>query len=157
GLILTLRDGNATDDTTNAEMGITNVVGTAGGDTILGNAQGNQLLGAAFQDDRAGTSTWNGREQIVLLDFTSYNDTIAGNAIAQESYTPAERTAILNGIAADYAAFNAAFSGGGKQAFYFTLSQSDAITESIRTGGGGVQNVDYATLYFNRTPSNGQP
>jgi Ca2+-binding RTX toxin-like protein len=147
GLDVTLTDAN----------GIENVVGTAGADTISGNARDNQLFGADLLDGRAGTSTWNGPTQVVLLDFDSYtnNDPLTGpEATNEHLYTTDERNAIQALIAADYQPFNDAFGKNGLVPFYFTQSATDAANTSLSTGGGGV----YTTLYFNKTPpTTGRP
>jgi hypothetical protein len=53
--------------------GIENVMGTAAADTIIGNARANYLSGARLPDDRiTSVSEWNGRIQVVYLDFDTY-------------------------------------------------------------------------------------
>jgi Ca2+-binding RTX toxin-like protein len=132
GLSLTLSSGSPV-------PGIENVVGTAFGDTILGNDRANVLLGADQLDDRyVNPAGWNGvKTQVVLLDFDTY--TVSGDHV----YMPPERDAIQQQIAADYAEFH----------YVFTQSAATAAATSQSTGGGG----QYATIFFNKTPPNGLP
>jgi hypothetical protein len=121
--------------------GISNVIGTRFDDTILGNGRDNKLFGGASAGADSinpvvmppvspATPTWDGRTQIVYLDFTSSTST-TGNG--QFVYTTAVRNAILAGLQQIYQGFE----------FQFTLVQP--------------QSGPYATVFFNKTPPTGLP
>ncbi len=120
-LSLTLTSGNA----------LENVFGSSYDDVITGNAKDNLLLGGGGRDSLvgvAGNDTLQaGATEDVYLDF----DTFA--AADKHFYIASERTAILNRLVADYAAFN----------YVFTLTPP--------TGG------DFVTIFFNKTPNGNQP
>ncbi len=104
--------------------GVENVVGTEFADEILGNSRDNRLLGADLFSFPPTTlpPILNSPIQWVLLDFDS--ETQAGDW----NYSPTERDAIEARIAADYAAFNFAFT-----------QDADRIPTT-----------EFATLFFNK-------
>src|SRR5262249_25261571 len=89
--------------------GIENLTGTAFGDTLVGNDRNNDLRGADLLDDRAGVAPgWNGKTQVVLLDFDTYTnrDPLTGPQDQHEHfYMAQERAAVQSRIEADYQAF----------------------------------------------------
>lgn len=118
-LMLTLSDA----------LGIENVIGTKFADTIYGNARANTLSGADAVSMPAGTvPDWDGRTQVVYLDFDSRTGP------GEHAYTADERNAVQAKIAAVYASF------------HLVITQSQPVSGP------------YATLYFNDTPIiNGVP
>ncbi|HKB02850.1 MAG TPA: hypothetical protein VKD90_11565, partial [Gemmataceae bacterium] len=120
GLNLTLTDG----------AGIETVIGTAYADQVTGNARDNLLVGADLLDAPAGPAPgWNGRTQVVFLDFDTYTD--AGEHV----YTAAERDAILAKLVADYIGPDPLHPW-----FHFQF------TQSVPASG------PFARLNFNQTP-----
>src|SRR5262249_49587239 len=90
-----------------------------------------------------GSSTWNGRIQIVYLDFSN-NDTMPGNTADQHVYTADEKLAIKALIEKAYKPFNDAFGvSDTNKPFIFTLSKPVS--------------GDYVTLSFNKNTSFGTP
>ncbi len=148
GLSLTLSSG----------LGIENVIGTDKSDTILGNLRNNDLRGSDLLDDRMGPGTaWNGRTQIVVLDFDAFTNAESPGLNVpmpeveddpesyEHYYTVAERASVLAGIEATYAGF---------------LTSNGGFLE-FRTSAAGLSPGTYATIYFNRSrfaqPGNPQP
>ncbi|MBI1324419.1 hypothetical protein GC170_14715 [bacterium] len=148
GLSITLSSG----------LGIENVIGTDKADTILGNLRNNDLRGTDLLDDRMGPGVaWNGRTQIVVLDFDTFtNDDSPGlsvplpgvsdnPSVEERVYSDAERASILAGIQAIYAGF---------------LSSNGGFLE-FRTTADGLAPGTFATVYFNRSrfsqPNDPQP
>jgi hypothetical protein len=142
GLTIQLSDGN----------GISNVIGTAYGDTIHGNGRANVLRGSNALDNRyvanAPGPGSNGRVQVVLLDFTTayqqsnglydFNSFYGRAGVTPlQPYTPGEETAILQGLQQDYAPYVQA------GALYFTMSASDALAHA--------PNGHYITEFFDKT------
>ncbi len=127
-LILTLTDA----------LGLENVIGSPGADTILGNARGNVLNGAQFlasgttggQTPVARTKT-----QWVLLDFVSRHDP------GEHAYSTAEMQDVKSRIEAAYTGFDVRF----------VLHTSDL------PGDIASDPSQYATILFNQTPSSGRP
>ncbi len=103
--------------------GLEDVVGSAFADTIRGNSRDSRLRGADYFDDRAGPGpAWDGRTQVVFLDFDSET------GLGEHVYPAAERNAIQARLTTAYAAFH----------YQFTQTPP----------ASGV----YATLFFNKTP-----
>src|SRR5262249_19634564 len=123
GLMLTLADA----------AGIENVVGTAFADTIRGNNRDNQLLGADLMPTfGAGAPPWNGRTQVVFLDFDSQTDP------GEHLYSQAERDAIQARLVAAYVGPDPSHPW-----FHFQFTQSPPAG-------------DHATIFFNQPPLQGE-
>jgi len=121
-LVLNLTDGSAIED----------VIGTAGADTVTGNARDNMLVGADLLDTAPGAAPgWNGRTQVVYLDFETYTDP------GEHVYTSAERAGIQAGLEADYIGPDPAHPW-----FHFQFLQSAPASGP------------FARLNFNQTPDN---
>jgi Ca2+-binding RTX toxin-like protein len=87
GLTLILADG----------LGIENVIGTAGADTVTGNGRDNLLVGADLLDPPAGPApAWDGVTQLVFLDFDTHTDP------GEHAYSASERAAIKVRLEDDY-------------------------------------------------------
>jgi hypothetical protein len=116
--------------------GIENVVGTAFADHIHGNSLGNVLAGGAPLDARDVNppQVWNGKTQVVLLDFT-------GAVHGIMPVTMADETAILNQVQADYQAF---------PHIAFTLDPNTA--QQIAGPGNGFITVHFDNPIYNPTP-----
>lgn len=128
--------------TLSSNRGIENVVGTAFGDNLIGNDQNNVLDGAALRDDRVTVGPgWDGVTQWVYLDFDAETD------LDEHVYTQAERDAIQQRIQSDYTGPDAQ-----NPWFHVALTQNlNDIPSTLRTTN------QYATLFFNRTPSFNRP
>jgi Ca2+-binding RTX toxin-like protein len=110
------------------DSGVENIVGTAFGDTLTGNARGNAIAGADALDDRGGPAPgWDGVVQVVFLDFDS--QTTAGEV----AYSPADRLAIRDRIATIFGAF---------RGFHFTTARPAA--------------GPFTTLFFNAGDAGGE-
>jgi Ca2+-binding RTX toxin-like protein len=124
GLTLTLTD----------PAGIENVIGTAGADTITGNARDNLLVGADQLDPPVGPApAWNGVTQVVYLNFDTYTDP------GEHAYTQAERDAIQARLVADYIGPDPAHPW-----FHFQFTQTQPAA------------YPYSQLNFNQTPLNSE-
>jgi hypothetical protein len=143
GLSLTLTNPNE----------ITRVVGTQFTNAIYGNTLADTLASAAFPDATTASSYHtpavpNAATQWALLDFTSYADPVTSTdpngPSSTHAYTAAEQAQILATLQADY------WGPGGAANPWFNVAFATSVAQ-IPAG------VDYATLYFNRTPSTGQP
>jgi len=111
--------------------GIKNVTGTAGKDTIIGNSLDNTILGAGLPDERITSfSNWNGRTQVVYLDF--------------DTYTNKESQSIT--VNADQGTFTASFNSvsSGPLPFNISAAQLQAALESLSTIGVGNVAVELA-------------
>src|SRR5207244_3594286 len=137
------------------------VAGTAFADTIVGNDQANDLQGAAQGDERITTvSAWNGRAQVVLLDFDSYTNVVRpgiDTGTNEHVYTQEERQGVQGRLEAIYHGPNANPNHPSTWGYpvYFVQAQpgesvADAAQQahdlSMATGGDGV----FAYEYFNR-------
>ena len=113
--------------------GFENVVGTSLADVIRGNARSNRLSGADLVDDRqAAGAAWNGRTQVVYLDFDTETNT-ASDTKAERVYTSSDREAVR-------AAVQAAYTG-------FPVS---VVTTRPAAG-------EFVTVFFNLTRDDGEP
>jgi Putative Ig domain/Matrixin/RTX calcium-binding nonapeptide repeat (4 copies) len=150
GLTLTLSNAS----------GISNVTGTAYADTITGNDLSNYLAGSATPDDRITTvSGWNGRTQVVFLDFDTFTDltphTTNGVTFpAEHVYTSEERQGIQDRLEAIYHGPNADPNDPSTWWYrvWFVQAQPGetvaeatqrAIDLSTATGGNGVIAYEY--------------
>src|SRR5262249_12324866 len=83
-----------------SDTAVANVLGTPFPDHIVGNALNNELLGASLPDDRVtNPAPWNGRTQVVFLDFDSKTDPgehvyTTDSTDANGTFLPGERTLI---------------------------------------------------------------
>ncbi|MFO0943019.1 MAG: MBG domain-containing protein [Pirellulales bacterium] len=122
-----------------SSMGIENVIGTSGPDTVRGNERDNYLAGAQFYYGETGQNQAVAKlrpTQWVWLDFDSANNELSGEHV----YTVSERQAIRDRLEATY--------GIASQWFNVRFAFN---TSEIPSG------IDYATIRFNETPSYGRP
>jgi Ca2+-binding RTX toxin-like protein len=140
----TVNAGNLT-LTLSSDTSIEHVIGTSFADTVSGNSRDNQLVGADILDDRVtSTLPWDGRTQVVYLDFDfSTGVDEDGDPRTEHLYTQAERDAIHAAIAADFAQF------------HFSFTQVCPVSVPAGTPCVG---TDFTTIFFNKTPvlPNGQ-
>ena len=119
-------------------LGIEDVVGTTGADTILGNARDNLLHGARYTGSSGrdfGTPVDLTRTQWVLLDFAT--KTTAGEL----TYTPAMIDAIIQNVTQTYTGFDVQW-----------VTTPDDLPDGIRDDPS-----QYVTIFFNSTPPSGRP
>ncbi|MBL8819205.1 MAG: pre-peptidase C-terminal domain-containing protein, partial [Planctomyces sp.] len=119
-------------------MGVENVIGTSGADTIFGNARSNVLSGARFLSSgsfTSGTPVAQTKTQWVYLDFHSNND--AGEYV----YSTMDTLDVKGRIEQAYVGFDVRF-----------VLDRDGMPLEIRN-----DESQYVTIYFNRTPSSGRP
>ncbi len=123
-------------------MGIENVIGTMGRDSIVGNNRDNYLAGAQFYyPESVSQLVPNSRPtQWVLLDFEFFTDLNDG----EHNYPDAERIAIRTRLEASYMLLN---QSGLSIAF---ASQRSEIPAELGDN-------DFVTIQFNRTPDTGRP
>jgi len=122
-------------------LGLENVVGTAGADTIYGNARNNRIDGAEYSDGY-GTATGGarGQTQWVLLDFDTQTDVAAG----EHEYTAAEREAIRARVETIYRGPD-------------SVNPWFDVRVVLAASGIPAGVSDYVSITFNDTPAFGRP
>lgn len=119
--------------------GIENVIGTAGADTIYGNAQDNSILGAEYSDGYSGdTAGDRGVTQWVLLDFDTYSED------GEHVYTQDERDQIQDRVESIYRGSD---------------TNNPVFDVKVRQDRGDIPVADgeFVTISFNDTPAFGRP
>ena len=141
---------------TSLGLGIENVKGTAGADTIQGNARDNIITGAEFHEASTNPLAGDRAEtQWVLLDFETYTNqdaTTGGPDRGEHEYDQAERDEIQRLLELTY---------WGPDDPGATNPEPNATDPWFNVRF--TQNVaeipvsDYVTIYFNETPEFGRP
>ena len=136
------------------DMSIENVIGTTFADTIYGNPRSNYIGGADFDQPFSGpVAASRGVTQWVLLDFDTYTNTNVADLETgtidngEYVYSSLDREAIRQRVEAVYRGPNV-----GAPWFDVRVVTSLAeIPQEYSTNG------QFATIFFNRTPTSGRP
>ena len=145
-LLLTLSDG----------MGVENVYGTSGGDTIQGNARDNVINGAEYLEPVVGPVAGQRTEsQWVWLDFDSATTLGEGEHV----YTISERDEIQSLVQTSYHGPDSDLADPTTWWFNVQFTQDlNVIAAALGYNSTSELSSDeFATILFNETPSFGRP
>ena len=157
-----------------SSMGLENVTGSQFGDIIRGNDRPNILRGADYSSgfSSSGSEASSSEVQWVLLDFATYTNDATDNANKVDEFDYSKKLnenesttyqdLVIQGLKKAYYGTNA----DGTVREYndlgrwfnvkFTTNKAEIDADTTFSIGGGTA-VNYATIYFNRTPETGQP
>jgi Ca2+-binding RTX toxin-like protein len=137
-------------------MGLENVYGTSGGDTIQGNARDNVINGAEYlEPDVARVAQQRTEAQWVLLDFDSATDVADGEHV----YTDLEREQIHSGLTKAYHGPDSIDTDPSTWWFNvrFTQDIQEIATALGYESSNELSDDEFVTILFNETPSFGRP